>query len=502
MTRLIPRLEPALTRTLCVALVAVTAALTSVVACASPVTGLVVVDQAALRAAPRDSAPLHLPLWRGEAMELRGASGDWVQVWDPQRERGGYLRATQVISLPTGPEAVPELAAQLRLLRQLPGSEALGIGLAAALIERAPAPWLASPAGAEMLDTLVLLNERLAQRVQTAASGAQQTAAAAHAEVAQRYGFALRSVPRADGGLQPCPAVQPAVLLRGHPAATPAQQARAALSLTRSDCLPADALPSQRRALLEQQVAWLDSLSPTALAPVDRNRLLLRRASVLASLSFLQRDGTERATATLAFAAWSQLIALELSPDEAPAVRDAALRLSPARWLLQPAVDAVQLGRFELRLQDGGPGETCLVLRHADAPDTSRRCSHGRIHLNSARLSPDGSVVVLGVQPLDGWTELWRLDANGRLDVLPPSGESPGLGAVEWAGWVPSKGGKDRPQMLIAREADAGGRQLRRFEIYDTDLLQATRWVAEPGQLSTFQRSSDAAWRGNSTIAR
>lgn len=496
-----------LLRTLGVAVIAVVAAAVCVGARAaddtSPAVGLVMVDQAALRAAPRETAPLHVPLWRGEAVQLRGSSsGDWVQVWDVQRERGGFVRAAQLMPLPDGVDAVPDLAAQLRLLRRMPGAEALGIGVSAALIERAPAPWLASPAGAEMLDTLVVLNDRLAQRVQTA-TAAQQTAAAAHAAVAQRYGFALRAVPRADGGQQPCPALQPALLLRGHPAASPAQQARAALALTRGDCLPADALPSQRRTLLEQLAAWLDGLQLAALAPVERNRLLLRRASVLASLAFVQRDASQRATATQAFAAWSQLIPLELAPEDAPAARDAALRLSPLRWLLLPTVDALQLGRFTLRLQAGDTGDTCLVASLvASLPagtGESKRCSHGLIHLASARLAPSGNSVVLNVQPLGGWTELWRLDATGLVDVLPPSAESPGLGAVEWAGWA---AGKDGNQMLVAREADAGGRSLRRFEIYSSDLMVPTRWAGEPGLLAAFQRSADAGWRGTSTIAR
>jgi hypothetical protein len=232
---------------------------------------------------------------------------------------------------------------------------------------------------------------------------------------------------------------------------------------------------------------------------VDRNRLLLRRASVLASLAFVRRDGFQRAAAAEAYTAWSQLIPLELTPEDAPAVRGAALRLSPARWLLLPAVETLQLGRFAMRLEDGGPGETCLVVSHASGSDDVKRCSHGLIHLASARLAPDGGVVALNVQPLDGWTELWRLDVAGHLEVLPPSSESPGLGAVEWAGWVASK---DGAQMLVAREADAGGRTVRRFEVYSSDLLKPSRWAGEPGVLAAFQRSADAGWRSTSTIAR
>lgn len=486
-----------------VALLAATAALLSVAAQAAddapPPTGLVVVDQAALRAAPRDAAPLLQPLWRGEALQLRGARGDWLQVWDPQRERGGFVRAAQLLPLPAGDAALPDLAAQLRLLRQQPGAEALGIGVAAALIERAGAPWLASAAGAELLDSLVLLQERLAQRVQ-AAGPAQQAAAAAHAEVAARYGFALRPVARPDGTQQPCPAEQPALLLRGHPAASAAQQARAALALTRSDCLAADGLPSQRLALLARHAAWLDGITLADLAPVERNRLLLRRASVQSSLGFARRGSDQaRSHAAAAFAAWGQLVPAELADDDAPALREAAIRLSPQRWLLQPAVDTRRLGRFSLQLAPGTPGQTCLLLGVAPNTEVTRHCSHGALHLASAALAPDGSAVALAVQALDGWTELWRLDTAGRLQVLPPSSDAPGLGAVEWAGWTAAREGA---QVLVAREADAGGRSLRRFEVYGPDLAQPLRWAGDPAQLGAFQRGADLAWRSGSPLVR
>lgn len=489
-----------LIRALCVAALAVAAAVFSVAAHAAeePASGLVMVDQAALRAAPRDAAPLLVPLWRGEALQLRGARGDWLQVWDAHRERGGFVRASQVLPLPAGEAALAELAAQLRLLRQQPGAEALGIGVAAALIERAGAPWLTSAAGAEMLDTLVLLQERLAARVQ-AAPATQQTTTAAHAEVAQRYGFALRPVARADGSQQLCANGKPALLLRGHPTATAAQQARAALALTRGDCVGADLLPTQRLARLEQHAAWLDGIDVQRLAPVERNRLMLRRASVLASLAFARREGDARSVASAAFTAWAQVIPSELSDDDVAAVREAAIRLSPQRWLLQPAVDQRKLGRFELRLEPGGAGETCLMWGPVASGEPARRCSHGLIHLASARVAPDGSAVVLSVQPLDGWTELWRLDPAGAVTVLPPAAEAPGLGAVEWAGWSSGPAGL---QVLVAREAEAGGRSLRRFEVYGAEWVQPTRWAGEPGVLAAFQRSADPVWRSGSLIAR
>lgn len=491
---------------LAVALLATAAATLTVAAHAAddvaPATGLVVVDNAALRAAPRDAAPLLVAMWRGEALQLRGARGDWLQVWDAHRERGGFVRAAQVMALPTGERALPDLAAQLRLVRQQPGAEALGIGLAAALIERADGPWLAAAAGADMLDHLVVLQDRLADRVQGAST--QQQAAAAHADVARRYGFALTEVVRADGSQRLCPNPRPAQLLRAHPAALAPQQARAALSLSRRDCMSADLLPSQRQAALQQQADVLDRIDLAALTAVDRNRLLLRRASVWASLAFARRGADAqpeggRAAAAKAFAAWTQVIPTELTDDDAAALHDAAIRLSPQRWALLPAADTRRAGRITLRTERGGPGETCLLWSDDTAASPARRCSHGQIHLASARPAPDGQTVVLAVQALDGWTELWRLDPGGQVQVLPPAGEAPGLGAVEWAGWSQAAGGQ---QVLVAREFDAGGRAQRRFEVYGDRWDQPVRWAGEPGLLGAFQRAADPAWRSASTIAR
>lgn len=507
----LPRALPRqLWQTLGVSLVAIASAVFSVRSQAADTppadTGLIVIDAAALRAAPRDAAPLLTPLWRGEAVQLRGVRGDWLQVWDLHRERGGFVRATAVLPVASGPAALPELAAQLRLLRQQPGAESLGIGMAAAVIARADPAWLAAPSGAEMLDTLVMLQQRLAARAQGAgaAAAAQQTVLAAQADVAARYGFGLQPLARADGGQQLCPNTDPARLLRGHPAATVAQRTRAALALTRADCLPADALPSQRLTLLEQHAAWLDGLDLAKLTPTDRNRLLMRRAAVLSSLAFARRGGDAQTPAAAALAAWGQLIPAELTDDDAPALRDAAIRLSPQRWVVQAAVQAAgpvrRLGRFELRLEAGGPGETCLRWGTVADGRMAQRCSHGVVHLASARVAPDGSALALAVQPLDGWTELWRLDAAGQVQVLPPSAEAPGLGAVEWAGWAP---GKDGVQLLVAREADAGGRLVRRFEVLGADVTQPPlRWAGDPGVLAAFQRSADPAWRAGSPLLR
>ena len=57
---------------------------------------IVVQDQSSLRAAPRDSAQQQTVLWQGEVLEVRGERMDYLQVWDHKRERGGFIRASEV----------------------------------------------------------------------------------------------------------------------------------------------------------------------------------------------------------------------------------------------------------------------------------------------------------------------------------------------------------------------------------------------------------------------
>ena len=126
-------------------------------------------DQAALRAAPRDSAQQQAVLWQGEIVEVRGERLDYLQVYDYRRERGGFVRASHARRLDAGAGAAPELLAILRFLREAPGAEALGIGVVAmAYVEAAPAEALRGAAGIEALDALGTFADRLAQRASSA----------------------------------------------------------------------------------------------------------------------------------------------------------------------------------------------------------------------------------------------------------------------------------------------------------------------------------------------
>jgi hypothetical protein len=64
----------------------------TMLATALTVIAIVTQDQAGLRAAPRESAAQHAVLWQGDSLEIRGAKGDYLQVYDHRRERAGYVR--------------------------------------------------------------------------------------------------------------------------------------------------------------------------------------------------------------------------------------------------------------------------------------------------------------------------------------------------------------------------------------------------------------------------
>ena len=68
---------------------------------------IVIHDRAALRAAPRGTAPANALLWQGETLEIRGERLDYLQVYDYRRERGGFVLASELQRISPGPEEAP-----------------------------------------------------------------------------------------------------------------------------------------------------------------------------------------------------------------------------------------------------------------------------------------------------------------------------------------------------------------------------------------------------------
>lgn len=457
-------------------------------------------DATALRAAPAASGTVQAQLWPGDLVEVRGERLDFLQVYDHARERAGYLRPAQLRPLATAPADAPALLAVLRFLREQPGAESLGIAYAAAYLKAVPAAAL----DAEPFDALGVMAERLARRASSRA-GRGSDSVAGQLETAGRYGVKFTSFER-DGALQLCyegDAFRRVLAMK----ADAAQQARAVLALTRHDCID-PALPPHRKPGLDQWRAdLLDRIAPAAAADLPetaKHRLRARRAGVWAALAFARsRDGGDAAGAGRR--ALDELAAIDkaaVADDDMAEVAEAGLRAAAVRWAAEGALPAVP-GPLALQLAPGAPGQTCLQLldhRRADGAPLLKRCTYATVWPASLRVAPDQRMAVLAVQPLEGWTELWLLragESGWTVDVLPPAAAEPGLGTVEFAGWVPGAA-----RLLVAREARVEGRLRRSFELLSLDTLQAEKTASSPQSLSAFARWQDARWRQQTLMLR
>lgn len=478
------------------ALVALLALVCAAPAAAAPGAAIVVRDQAPLRAAPRDSAREQAALWQGEIVEVRAERLDYLQVYDYRRERGGFVRASQVRRLGTG--EAPDLLALLRFLRETPGAEALGIGLAMAYVQAAPAATLQGPAGAEALDALGGFADRLAQR---ASSGAESSKAleakiAAHLDVATRYGIRFATYERA-GRMQVCYEGDAFRRVLALPS-TPEQRARAALALTRHECVDPDLGPTGRAARDEWRAEVLDEVDASALPGYLANRVWIRRAAVWASVAFQRARSGEAAdgAANRAIAAVAGVRRMELADEDLAEYNNAAMRVSASRWAAVPAVTSPGARPLHLVLEPGQPGETCVLLvdaKYAARGTLARRCTYGIIWPASATLSREGNALAVAVQPAEAWLELWVFQRERKgwtARVLPPAATTPELGYAEFAGWAP--GGT---QMLVAREARSEGKYRRSFEVVRLDTFAVARQAGDPAILGAFQRWQDPAWK-------
>lgn len=480
-----------------------TSTVAAVAMAASMGSAIVVQDQASLRSAPRQSAQQQTTLWQGEVLEVRGERMDYLQVWDHKRERGGFIRASEVRRVALTEDEAPALLAVLRFVRDTPGSEALGIGFTAAWLQAAPGPVLAGGQGAQALEALGTLADRLAHRASAVVPGKTPGATlSAHLDVAQGYGVRFVSY-AVEGRMQVCYDGEAFRRVLAMAQAAPDQRARAALGLTRPECIDPD-LPAHARAgVQEWQAQVLERVDVAALPTYLRNRVQMRRAMVWSALAYQQARKDIHGPGVAASAARALTELAGVSKDDLPdedqsAYNDAAMRVGAVRWALVPSVPvpAAARARPTLVTEAGAPGETCVLLvdaRHGPQAPLLRRCTYGVVWASSARHNREGTALALAVQPLEGWRELWvlRKTTEGWVaDVLPPAAAAPETGVAEWAGWVP--GGQ---RMLVAREARAQGRYRRSFEVVRLDGLAVERVTGDVASLPLFQRWQDAAWK-------
>jgi hypothetical protein len=450
---------------------------------------IVVQDHAALRSAPRSGATEITRLWQGDVLEIRGEHAGYLKVYDYHRERGGYLREDAARPVELSETAAPDLLAVLRFLRESPGSEALGISYGAAYLKAV----LPRAITAEPFDAIAQMAERLADQ----ASGSTNHFAdfAPHLEVAEQFGVRMRNFER-NGRMRLCYDGELFHRVLTLPAAHPEERAHAVLGLTRPDCIDPDLGPVPRAAVDTERARLLEQVKDGELNAMTRSRLHARRAAVWAALSFGQDRRLEPSGAA-AERALAELLAVhpdDLGDDRRPEYVDAVLRVSAIRWA--GALAAPPPGPLTLSAAPGSPGQTCVSLEDAHRPRAAaiiRRCTYGIVRMASIQTIPQGPALVLAVQPLESWRELWVFHVTAgswTIDVLSPGLDNPEEGYVDFAGYVPGT-----RRLLIAREVKEGARFRRSFEELRLDDLALVRQASSPELLRDFGRWQDVAWR-------
>jgi hypothetical protein len=448
-------------------------------------------------------------LWQGDTLEIRGQRMDYLQVYDHRRERAGYIHISQVRTLSLKPADAPELLTVVRFLRETPGAEALGIGYTAAYLKAAPAQAI----GAEVFDALGTMAERLARRASMKHPKSTSDVISAHTEVAAVYGVTFKGYEQLGqgGSMQLCYNGDAFQRILALPMANNSPQdaefrAHAALAITRHDCMATDMHPQARLAHDKERMDLLDKVSPAQfaqLSEVSKNRLRLRRAGVSASLAFQQarRSETPTAAAQRSFAELAAVNKAELTDNDLQEYNETAIRVGASRWAAEtmPAVS----GKLSIVTEPGQAGETCVSLFEAAKPTKEpliKRCTYGIVWTASTAAHPNAQTLVLAVQPLDTWRELWvfrKTTGQWVVDVLPPASSSPELGYVEFAGWV-----QGAPQILLAREIKITGRQKRSFEVLQTNTLTIEKQASDSSLLAAFTKWQDPNWKRTTVSLR
>ncbi|WP_304608614.1 hypothetical protein [Hyalangium versicolor] len=456
---------------------------------------LVVQDQSPLRASPQDSAPRQATLWQGEWLEVRGERQGFLQVYDHGRERPGYIRPQQVRVYRLEESSAPQLQAVVEFLRDTSGAEALGIGYTAALLRAANS----SQVGPELFDAMGTFADRLAKRASSRKSNDE--ALAAHLDVAASYGVKLVSLEQ-EGRTRLCydgEAFRRVLALGG----TPEARLRAALALTRPECIDPALRQVERQALDEWRASVLEQVDTGTLPAWQANRLHLRRAEVYAALAYqwARRGEADKGAKASEHSVdeLARVLKSELADEDRSAYAVAAVRVAASRWASVPAPETLAAGP-RLELAPGKPGETCLRLVDEKSTGTplATQCTYGLVWPSSIRRSPQGTSVTVAVQLLEGWTELWVFHQEGDgwlLDALSPATTEPGVGYVELAGFTP-----DGSRVLVAREALVEGRIKSSFQVLKRDTLLPEKTAERPDDSGTFKRWSTADWR-NRTLA-
>jgi hypothetical protein len=449
---------------------------------------IVVQDRTPLRAAPGPHATELAALWQGEMLEVRDERAGYLKVYNYRRERGGYVKTEAVRAISLDESDAPALLAVLRFLRDAAGSEALGISYGAAYLKAAPSGALT----AEPLDAIARMAERLADAA--SGNGVQHVNVAAHLDVVAQLGIQVHSFDH-NGRMQVCYDGELYRQVLSLARASNEERAHAVLGLTRPDCIDPGLGIVWHASLDEERRALLDRIDERPLSAMTRSRLHARRATVWAAIAYgaARRGRPPGAAAQHALAELVAVHAEDLGEEHRAEYLDAVVKVGAIRWAAIPP--RPQAGPLILTTEPAKPGQTCLALAEAQRPAAPlvRRCTYGIVWTASAQSVAQGRALVLAVQPLESWRELWVFHDSGSgwtVDVLSPGADDPEEGYVEFAGFAPRT-----QRLLIVREVKERGRFRRRFEELRLEDLIPVRQASSPELLADFGRWQDAAWR-------
>ncbi|HXW73727.1 MAG TPA: hypothetical protein VEK10_02830 [Steroidobacteraceae bacterium] len=449
---------------------------------------IVAQDRTPLRAAPHPRATGLTTLSQGEVLEIRDERAGYLKVYDYRRERGGFVKSEAVREIGLTEADAPGLLAVLRFLRDSAGSEALGISYGAAYLKAAPAGVLT----AEPFDAIARMAERLADAA--SGSGVRHADAAAHLEVVEQFGVHMRSFER-NGRMQICYDGELFRRVLASPRASAEERARAVLALTRPDCVDPAMGILLRVPLDEERSVLLEKVEQRSLNAMTRSRLHARRAAVWAAIAY-EKARLGQSPESAAQRAIAEILAVrpdDLGEEQRGEYLDALLRVGAIRWAA--VAPASQAGPLLLSTLPGEQGQTCLVLADANRPAVPlvRRCTYGIVWTVSAQPIARGRALVLAVQPLESWRELWVFrdsSAGWAIDVIPPGADDPEEGYVDFAGFTPGT-----RRLLIAREVKERDRFRRRFEELRLEDLVPVKQASSPELLVDFGRWQDVTWR-------
>jgi hypothetical protein len=463
------------------------------------VTALVLVDDTALRAAPRETSARQAVLFQGDALEVRGERLGYLQVYDHRLERGGYVKATSARQYNDAPEELPALKALVEFLRDSSGQESLGIAHVALYLKAAPS----SAITPDIFDALGTMADRLSRRA-SARFSKPDDPVAGQLEVATGFGVKFNSFD-VEGGSQVCydgEAFGQVLALKGNAV----QRARAVLGLTRLECIDPRLTPVDRRRLDE----WREDLfahANTADIPQElRDRLRLRHAGVLAALAFERlREGDTTGSRSAGEVALRELSLVDRDalPEFETAGYDAAgVRVGASRWAAASAAPPPSK-KLWITTGPGEPGQTCVNLldpEHDEQHPLLEKCTYGVVWTASARASRSGTALALAIQPTAAWRELWVFHRTGdawTADVLAASNTEPDVGYLEFAGWSP-----DGAHLLAVRETRVQGRFRKSFELLNVATLAVEKHADKPGSINSFIRWQEPDWKAETVALR